>query len=246
MAGYAFCNTKTKCPGFTARPGPEKSAWTGALWAAPAVLIPLKPGHKPPTRPRRPQSVASPALFGLSPSPGPAPHQRSSPRRPSWAAGLQTWPFRGTPWNIRGRALRPFRSSCSANLLDTRWKFGICPCSMSELPSPTLQRVRALQAQGHSLRKIAVFLQAEGVPPPPLRTPRPSRPRWSRPSIPSLPPCWPRQTSRRRGCCRRPRRWAGPASSGARGSWAGCSALMRCSALCCWPCGGHGSGPRRP
>ena len=37
---------------------------------------------------------------------------------------------------------------------------------MSELPSPTLQRVRALQAQGHSLRKIAVFLQAEGVPPP--------------------------------------------------------------------------------
>ena len=37
---------------------------------------------------------------------------------------------------------------------------------MSDVPVPTLQRVRELQAQGHSLRKIAVFLQAEGIPPP--------------------------------------------------------------------------------
>ena len=37
---------------------------------------------------------------------------------------------------------------------------------MSDVPVPTLQRVRELQAQGHSLRKIAAFLQAEGIPPP--------------------------------------------------------------------------------
>lgn len=37
---------------------------------------------------------------------------------------------------------------------------------MSDVPVPTLQRVRELQARGHSLRKIAVFLQAEGLPPP--------------------------------------------------------------------------------
>ena len=37
---------------------------------------------------------------------------------------------------------------------------------MSEIPSPTFRRVRELRAQGHSLRKIAAFLQAEGVPPP--------------------------------------------------------------------------------
>lgn len=37
---------------------------------------------------------------------------------------------------------------------------------MSYVPVPTLQRVHELQAQGHSLRKIAVFLQAEGIPPP--------------------------------------------------------------------------------
>ena len=37
---------------------------------------------------------------------------------------------------------------------------------MSAAPSPTLQRIRELQAQGHSLRKIAVFLQSEGIPPP--------------------------------------------------------------------------------
>ncbi len=33
-------------------------------------------------------------------------------------------------------------------------------------PAPTLQRIRELQAQGDSLRKIAVKLQTEGVPLP--------------------------------------------------------------------------------
>ncbi|MDE2812705.1 MAG: recombinase family protein [Gemmatimonadota bacterium] len=37
---------------------------------------------------------------------------------------------------------------------------------MSDVPVPTLQRVRELRAQGHSLRQIAAFLQAEGIPPP--------------------------------------------------------------------------------
>ena len=37
---------------------------------------------------------------------------------------------------------------------------------MNDTPSPTIERVRDLRAQGHSLRKIAAFLQAEGVPPP--------------------------------------------------------------------------------
>lgn len=37
---------------------------------------------------------------------------------------------------------------------------------MSDPASPALQRVRELRAQGHSLRKIAAVLQAEGVPLP--------------------------------------------------------------------------------
>ena len=62
---------------------------------------------------------------------------------------------------------------------------------MSDVPVPTLQRVRELQAQGHSLRKIAAYLQAEGIPPPGRRrTWTHTAVRWclsQRPAAPSSP-----------------------------------------------------------